>query len=196
MENPRLFVALDLSIAVTEQLIQQQKTLQEAIVQAFPETRVRWVAPANIHATIKYLGAVEAALVPWIEEVLENIAKPLFPFQIKSSGVGCFPDAATPRIIWSGLDKSGAEVLTLLNQMVVRELGNIGMSADPYDYNPHITLGRVKSKQSPDFTSIVEQYEDAHHGTSTVKDMILFESKLKPEGPEYIVRKRFTLGSH
>lgn len=195
MEKPRLFVALDLSIAVTEKLIEQQETLQEAISQGYPKTQVRWVKPANIHATIKYLGAMDAALVPWIEETLETIAKPLFPFQVKSVGVGCFPDKQTPRILWSGLDKGGAEVLTLLNQMVSRELSHIGMADDPYDYNPHITLGRVKSKEAPDFGALLAPYERVEFGTSTIRDMILFESKLKPDGPEYIVRNRFRLGS-
>ena len=191
----RYFIALDLSIAVVEQLLASTQRLHEELERRAPGLRVRWVSPEHIHATLKFVGEVDEAAVDYISEALAEIVKPLFPFQLESVGIGAFPSADKPRILWSGVDAKGAEVLTLLHQLISRELHGLERAPDALPYSPHVTLGRVKSERPHDLTGLLERYGRQQFGTSIIKDVALFRSELRPSGPRYSVVRRFPLGS-
>lgn len=191
----RLFLALDLSIAVVEELILVQDELREAIRALDDPFEVRWVDAPNVHLTLKFLGPTELAMIPMIEKAVEQLASPLFPFEVECRELGCFPALDTPRIIYADLDKKGAEVLALLEQALERDLGELGVGRDPRPFRPHITLGRVKSRKSPSMRDIVSAYEGVKFGRSYIKDIALFESILDHRGPRYEVIRRFPLGS-
>ena len=191
----RLFLAVDLAISVVEQLAVLQEEMQSYIQSELPETRVRWVDAANIHLTLKFLGATDEPLIPMLTETMEELVKPLFPFEVECRSLGCFPKPQKPRILWTGLDPKSSEVLSLLQQAIERDLEELGFPADPRPFRPHITLGRVKSREAPDMTPAVERFADTRFGQSYIKDIALFESVLHPSGPEYRVLNRFTLGN-
>lgn len=190
----RLFIALDLAIPVVEQLAVFQEELQETLA-GEEDIRVRWTSAENIHLTLKFLGDTEEALVPMLRETLADLVKPLFPFEVEARGVGFFPGPTKPRIIWSGFDKQGAEVLSLLNKAVERDLEQLGFEKEQRKFRPHVTLGRVKSRQRPDFTELGEEIGARSFGKSYIKDIILYESQLRSDGPRYTVLDRFTLGA-
>lgn len=191
----RLFIALDLSIAVVEQMMAIQAQLQDQLASTQPHARLRWVSPENIHATLKFIGEVDEAIVDPLSSKLGELVQPLFPFQVESVGVGAFPSPTKPRVLWTGMDAKGAEVLSLLHQMLDRELQQLGFPAETLEFKPHITLARVKSAQPVDLSAIQERFGAHRFGTSTVKDIILYESELtQHQGPRYTVLGRFPLG--
>jgi RNA 2',3'-cyclic 3'-phosphodiesterase len=191
----RLFLAVDLSISVVEELILFQDELKKKVRALDPPLEVRWVEAPNIHLTLKFLGATEEPLIPMIRDTVQSLSDPLFPFEVECRDVGAFPAPKKPRIIWAGLDKKGGEVLGLLQQAVERDLGELGVAEETREFRPHITLGRVKSRHSPSLEDTLIDYEGIQFGRSYIKDLVLFESILDHRGPRYEVIERFALGS-
>lgn len=193
----RLFVALDLAIGVVEELLNIQEEFHAHLGAhgELAKTRVRWTHPENIHLTLKFLGDTEDALLSRLSDTISGLVKPLFPFEVEARGVGFFPAPERPRIFWCGFDPQSAEVLALLQQAIERDLGELGFAPNDRPFYPHITLGRIKSRANPDFTSFAERHKTLSFGKSYVKDFVLYESLLTPDGPIYQVIERFTLGA-
>ena len=194
MQHRRLFIASDLSIAVVERLLLSTQELETSTSETHPDTRIKWVEPQNIHVTLKFLGDVPSPALDRVMQTIERIATPLFPFQVELRGVGAFPAPERPRILWAGIDPKGAEVLSLLHQIIEKEFLELGFEGDHFDYKPHVTLGRVKSRHAPNFEHTLTPYASTVFGTSTIRDLVLYESTLGPHGPQYTVLRRFTLG--
>ena len=193
----RLFIAVDLSISVVERLILFQDELQNKLRGAFgDDLSVRWTDAENIHLTLKFLGDTSDALVSMLESSIASLAEPLFPFEVECRGFGAFPSPDRPRILWAGLDAKSAEVLGLLQQALERDLQEIGIAADEREFLPHITLGRLKSRAAPDLGEVFGRYDDLSFGKSYIKDLVLYESQLRHDGPRYHVIERFPLGQH
>lgn len=190
----RLFIAFDLAIPVVERLSVFQEDFQ-ALRAEHDGVRVRWTNPENIHLTMKFLGDTEDALVPMLRETLSELVTPLFPFEVEANGVGFFPSPKKPRVIWSGFDPQSAEVLSLLQQALERDLEELGFEKENRPFRPHVTLGRVKSRNKPDFTEFSDKLEGRSFGKSYIKDVILYESTLGSDGPTYTVIDRFALGA-
>jgi 2'-5' RNA ligase len=73
---------------------------------------VHWVAPTNIHLTLKFLGNVEEEQIDRIGAALEEQIHPFPRFTINAKGLGVFPDLRRPRILWVGL--AGIELESLV----------------------------------------------------------------------------------
>lgn len=187
----RLFLALDLSIAVAERMV----LIQEELARVLPkEASARLVAPENIHVTLKFIGEVDALMVPVIATRITEVTRPLFPFEFRCIGAGCFPSNEAAQIVWAGLDDQGAEVMGLLHQTFENELENVGISPDPREYRPHVTLARLRAERAVDVTGFIETLSDVDLGVNYVRDVILFASELTKDGPVYRVVQRFALG--
>lgn len=189
----RLFIAVDLSVTVVERLVRMQEVL-DLDVGELDDIEVRWTEAPNIHVTLKFLGETEATLVPLIEERLERLVRPLFPFEVQCQGLGAFPDPDRARILWAGLDPKGAEVMSLLRLTIERELEELGFAPDERDYLPHVTLGRVRSRRKADLSDVVDPYAPLRFGSCYVRDLVLFESHLSQDGPRYEILNRYQLG--
>ena len=190
----RLFVAVDLSIAVVERIAMLQDELRAEIGERFDDgVRLRTVDAPNIHITLKFLGDTPPALVPRICEALRELCEPLFPFDIECLGVGAFPGGESPRILWVGLDDEGAEVLGLLQRHVERDLHELGIEKESREYHPHVTVARVKSESPPSLETLLGEYDEVGFGQSFITDIALYESHLDADGPRYDVVERFSL---
>lgn len=191
----RLFIALNLSIPVVETLVMLQRDLEERVEEEHgDEVRLRTVDAANIHLTLKFIGDTPPEMVAPICERLDEMCEPLFCFEIECRQLGAFPDLGTPRVIWAGLDEETGEVLSLLQRNLEQELAQIGIEEDSRPFHPHVTLARVKSRRRPSLRSLAEEYEEVTFGKTFIKDIVLYESHLDPDGARYEVVERFSLG--
>lgn len=192
-DNKRLFVAVDLSIKVVERLVLVQEELADSVSKR-DDVDVRWVDAPNIHVTLKFLGETDPALAELVDERLAALVRPLFPFEVRCEGLGAFPGVDSARVLWAGLDPKGAEVMGLLRLAIERELHELGFGPDEREYKPHVTLGRVRARRPADLTDEVAQFETMQIGECWVRDLVLFESILEPDGPRYAVLNRYQLG--
>jgi 2'-5' RNA ligase len=98
--------------------------------------------------------------------------------------VGLFRNLHNPRVIWIGI----APCLSL--EQTVQSLGDIlvtfGFPEDRVEFVPHLTLGRIKGISQPEkLAGLLEKYKNESFGTVCVREVIYYESILKPEGPDY-----------
>ncbi len=181
----RAFIAVELPEAVKEYL----STLSDELKRARGD--VKWVRPESIHLTLKFLGTVRLELVP----ALEAAAAPVFSreqsFGLRAGGLGAFPNLGRPRVIWAGLeDRSGS--LGPLAASVESAVEPLGFPREKRSFNPHLTLGRVRSDAGKrDLAEAVRHRMDSVGPSFTVDHAALFQSILKPTGAEYRVVRRF-----
>ena len=108
---------------------------------------VRWVRPEGIHLTLKFMGDIEPEIVERVLEALPPAAARFSPFELAISGLGVFPNAQRPRVLWAGV-QGGIETLSRLQQAVDDAVENIGLPKEDRRFSPHLTLGRVRREVS------------------------------------------------
>ena len=136
----RLFVALHLETRVLAKVKETQALLRSAD----SRDEVRWVGPQAFHLTLAFLGEVEEAPRVKLEEALGAGLGKLSVPRLGLGDLGAFPSRSRPRVIWIGVDAAGRE-LEVLAQAVRAAVRGAGLDADDKRFEPHLTLGRVRS---------------------------------------------------
>lgn len=174
----RCFIAIDISESL-------KKSVNDCISQLKPLSRdVRWVVPANLHLTLKFLGEVPEAGVPQLLAVLEPVAQVSDPFELSITGTGAFPDERRPTILWVGVRAPAA--LRALYLRVEDAMAALGFPKEQRRFSPHLTIGRVKGRHGmPELMSRFRTFQNAFFGSIEVREIVLMQSILKPSGPEY-----------
>jgi 2'-5' RNA ligase len=186
----RTFLAINLSVPTIRAVTEAQGLLRQSVGKLL---KVAWVAPANLHLTLKFLGQVEAEAAEAVGDVLARGLAAHKPFEVKAVGAGAFPDAERPRVLWVGLvDESGA--LQALQADVEKWMEGLGFARETRPFAPHLTLGRVKEGHAP-VAAALQPYRDTAFGTSMIRDVTLYESKLRARGAEYVVLRRALIGA-
>ena len=89
-----------------------------------------------------------------------------------------------PRVIWIGIENS--EKLVNLFNAIKTGLDDTGFKTEDRPFRPHITIGRIKFLKNPAVTRTeIEKYRETEIQKVAVREVILFESILKPAGPVY-----------
>jgi len=140
----RIFAALELPPELQRQLAQLQKDLQAAA----PPRSVRWVRPEGIHLTLKFYGDVAERRLPDLQTGLARAAGVVSPMALTAEGVGVFPNATRPSVVWAGVSGELAP-LKLLQAAVEDEALALGFKPEGRGYHPHLTLGRVNDGVGP-----------------------------------------------
>lgn len=185
-ETWRTFIALPLPT-------DWQCALSSAIGQlsaSIPPDAVRWTAPANIHLTLRFLGATDPATVPAIIARLRQSVPGTPAPGLSLCGLGAFPARREPRIIWAGL-AGDLEMLGKLQGIAESVAVALGWPAERRPFRPHLTLGRVRDRASANQRRAVLRTID----TATIPpasiwqpDAVrLYRSVLTPQGPIYTI---------
>ncbi|MCX7702588.1 MAG: RNA 2',3'-cyclic phosphodiesterase [Planctomycetota bacterium] len=179
MKKSRMFIAVELEDDLRKQLSEVQKTL------ATSQANVKWVEPHNIHLTIKFLGDVDPALIVGICKVIESATEKQVPFVVPVIGVGTFPPTGLPRIIWVGASDEELRLSKIYNTLN-SGLVPLGIPFEKRKFNPHITLGRIRTPKGADaLKKMVSQYSQKPFGSIAVDSLTLFSSELTEKGPLY-----------
>ena len=180
----RCFVAVDVSDRAREQIGEFQRSLKSGA------GGVRWVKPDRMHLTLAFLGEVTDEFADSVKMVLPEAVTGLSTFQSRLHGVGAFPSPGRARVVWVGIDQ-GKEELVRLQQAVVAGLTQVGFKPERRPFSPHLTLGRLR--QPADVSALVER-EFTSQGFM-VDRVVLYQSILKPEGPDYTRLAEFELAT-
>jgi 2'-5' RNA ligase len=183
----RTFIAIDLEPGLKRAL--------EDLIRKLKRTGadVRWVDARGMHLTLKFLGEVEAAAIPDLEQEVRQASSVHTRFPLVLRATGTFPDGKSPRILWAGVAEEPA--LMSLQKAIEAGLEKRGFPAEARPFHPHLTLGRVKSAAHVhEAAAELEKYRDTVFGEMTARTVTLFESVLKPQGAEYKVVAEFELG--
>ncbi len=184
MDGPRLFIAIDTPPEIKDDLEDLSSRLRES------DAEVRWEGREKFHATLKFLGGTNEALLPAIAAALRRISEGTSPFPVIVRRVGSFPPRGNPRVVWVGLDDPEGG-LERLHSSVDQEMSRLGFRPEERTFHPHVTLGRVKgTRHLRRLRTRLESVTFESHPT-TVHEVLLVRSELKPSGSVYTILKSF-----
>jgi 2'-5' RNA ligase len=191
MEPLRLFIALELDDAMRAALKRAQVQLQDEKNNGRVAKKcVRWVAPQNLHLTLKFLGNSNPSHLPTLQRALTRIAENTLPFQLCARGLGCFPNAHRPNNVWVGLEGDVARAALLVRQ-IDDACAALGFARDERGFTPHLTLGRVKREvnhaQRAALGEHVARFAPETYGEIRARSIALISSNLRPDGPVYTI---------
>jgi RNA 2',3'-cyclic 3'-phosphodiesterase len=177
----RLFVALevpgDVRLALGE-LIGRLKPLCGG---------AKWVRPEAMHLTLKFIGhAIADGDVAGLDAARAALAavRSSEAVEIRYRGVGFFPDARRPRVVWCGVAASAN--LSRIAADIERALEPLGIPREERAFVPHLTLARLKSPEGvAALARAATEFGERDFGGARETQFHLFESKLRPGGAEY-----------
>ena len=183
MTTIRSFIAISLS----QELVRSLDDLIRQLRNQAPNGVVRWVAAANIHITLKFLGDVPQSNLDLLKKMLESEARQRLGFEIEIGNLGAFPNFSRPRVVWVGA-KAPAD-LADLQCAVESEAARLGFPPEERPFSPHLTIGRVIRTASPQDVQRLGQSLSAIKagvlGKVQVQELHLYRSDLQPGGSIY-----------
>lgn len=182
----RIFIAI--KIDPEPLFISMNSTLRSLLA----NEKINWVDPANLHITLAFLGDIEDERITMTSIILKKICTDFREFRFILRGSGIFKNYNDPRVIWCGIDQS-EEIITL-NDKIMTGLIDAGFKFEERQFKPHITIGRIKMIRNKELLKeAVEKFQSTFKQEVFVREVILFESILKPSGPVYKPTGRFKL---
>jgi RNA 2',3'-cyclic 3'-phosphodiesterase len=183
----RLFVAINLPKRDQVRVAKAIAPLKES---ALP---VRWLEPAAVHLTLKFLADVREADLPAVELAIARAAAKSRSFRVRMEGVGAFPTPRRPRVIWLGVQATPE--LRCLKQDLEWAIAPLGFERETRGFQPHLTLGRTTPEAAAgdfrDFEEIARKIRFS--GSLHVGSVDLMRSRLSPRGSTYELVRHFQL---
>jgi 2'-5' RNA ligase len=144
---------------------------------------VAWVAPANLHITLKFLGQVDDARVPELSDALRAAVADQRAVDVAVRGLGAFPSATRPRVLWAGLEDP-TRAMTTLAERVDGCCGRLGFPPESRTFTAHVSLGRVREPRRQ-ATLADALARPSEFGRVRVERVSLMRSELSPRGARY-----------
>jgi 2'-5' RNA ligase len=146
-----------------------------------------------VHLTVRFLGDVDDGTVRRLDEVLTP-SIPVAPFAAALGRMVVAPPAGRPRGIW--IEVADQDDLAAVAAHVGNRLTAVpGLASEGRPYRPHVTIARVRHGSRPSLRAALERVGPRELGALRVDAITLFESRLSPEGPTYLPRRRTPLAA-
>ena len=177
----RLFVGLNIPKEARRRLAVLLSGLSDA----------RWVDPASMHITLRFIGEVDEAVGEHLADALVAISAPAF--EIAFAGLGAFKRGQRPTALWAGV--AAEPRLDHLHAKIESAMVRAGLQSEARKFSPHVTLARFrarfgnsrKTKASP--INKIARWLESHGGFRTapfaVNRFVLFRSRLGSGGAHY-----------
>jgi len=179
----RTFIAVDLP----DPIINKVSGIIEYFRTQTPPDLLKWVDPTNIHLTVKFLGEIPKKNLDSICAILSETMRNMSAFNLTIRGLGMYPNAQKPRVIWLGVH--GIEPLLKMHTALDQNLLVASISPEKRKYSPHLTLARVR-RQAEDAKvhaagKTLSQFKVDSLGEFTIDTVRLYQSDLTPKGSLY-----------
>jgi 2'-5' RNA ligase len=180
-ETTRTFIAIEIPQPLDRELAALQRALSADVAGC------RWVATVPFHSTLAFLGNVPNRDLSALCSAIAGSISSFEPFDVQLDGLGAFPTAKDPRVLWAGLTAPRLERFLALRTAIVHVVEQSGYPAPDQKFHPHVTLGRNKPDRRAafDLTGLVETYRHWSGGRFTVHEIVTFASTPGPSGPCY-----------
>ncbi len=179
----RAFIAIETPHEVQERIARRTAALRRQL----PAPIVRWVSPANIHLTLKFLGETSSTTLEHLAILLRAEAAEHTSFHMSVGGLGVFPNRAQPRVLWIGL--KAPEALQVLQRNVEGICARLGYPPEERPFAPHLTIGRIRPRLQPEekqrIHQALEEVKIEDLGNIPVEAIHIFRSDLQPNGAVY-----------
>lgn len=182
----RCFAAVEVASPVVRRALEgAQLELRRAFGTPAP---VKWVPAHQFHLTLKFLGEVAPEAADRAVGALQRAAGRQSAFTVRLAGLGAFPGAGRPSVLWAGVGGGAAE-LGALAEAVEGEMAQDGFPRERRPFSPHLTLGRVRegSRVPAAIPQALAASAGRAFGEWRVVRVVLMRSELTPRGPVYSV---------
>ena len=162
--------------------------MRESLMKAEEELKrtgadIKLVERDNLHFTVKFLGEVPDSSADEVDRRIKGLT--LKKMEVGVRGLGAFPDARRPRVVWAGVSPQDSTAITSNGQQVIDALERIGEN-DQRGFHPHITLARVRSPRNLDaLVTVLRDNSNRDFGRTAITALKLKSSVLTPNGPTY-----------
>ena len=136
----RSFIAIDVPLWVKTEISGIQNRLRVLDLDA------SWVRQENMHLTLKFLGDIDARLVPAIIKEMGAVLSPAPKFSVSLGRLGAFPDLKKPRVAWIAVEDP-SDVLERLWRETEDAMWALKFPRDKRKFSPHLTVARIKSQK-------------------------------------------------
>lgn len=188
-KNIRAFLALD----PPEDILQAISRLQEKLKREIGG-RISWTKPQGQHLTLKFFGDISTEDVNNVCSAVQNRIVSGQSLNLKIEKLGVFPDAHRPRVLWCGVTGDMERLITLQKKLD-GDFADIGFPAEDRPFQAHLTLARIKdSRDMTGMSEALKKYDDFAAGEFNCTELILFQSRLTPQGAIYTKLAEFVLG--
>jgi 2'-5' RNA ligase len=180
----RLFLAIELPQGFRDHLVRVQHALRSTL----PEASM--TKPDNLHVTLKFLGEVDPQRQDNLCESLGMITAS--PIDLVADRIECFPPRGPIRVVAAGM--TGAiKALAHIHASIEQRCHFLGFERESRSYSPHVTLARAKRPLKPTARELAAQTTaPLWPGPNfIVNEIVLMQSRLKPQGAEYTIAARF-----
>jgi 2'-5' RNA ligase len=143
----------------------------ELAAEAWP---VRWVAAEGAHLTLHFLGETAPERAELLRLALPPLVARHAVFDLRTAGLGVFPNPRRPRVLWLGLH-GPTHRLETLHRDLGQALHGLNFPVDEGPFHPHVTLGRVRNTGTPAFP--LRDLPDA------IRNRLAGGSQCAPSGP-------------
>ncbi len=175
----RLFVAVPLPAPVLKGLAGLCSGLPGA----------RWVAPENMHVTLRFIGEVDGPGADGVHMALSGVRGRAFPLAL--NGLGSFQSGRRLRMLWAGVDDQ--PVLVRLRDDVEKALVSSGLEPERRKFKPHVTLARFNKKPGNKLGPYLDAYGAFSAGPFPVTAFVLMRTFLNRAGAQYEVMADYPL---
>lgn len=169
----RAFIAIEMPEEVRQQVDAFMKEMKKL------DKPVKWVAFENLHITTKFLGEINEEVTGNVIGVIRDVSQRHRSFNVRLHGVGCFPTARNPRVLWVGIDEGGSTVTEIAID-IEEHLHDLAVKREKR-FHAHCTVGRIKRPCSVE-EIIAREFSGA---SFRVGALTMFRSTLTPKGPIY-----------
>jgi 2'-5' RNA ligase len=151
------------------------------------------VDPDNLHVTLKFLGPTKLDLVPEVRARMERAAQSRASCELSIVGLGVFPHAQRPNVVWAGLQE--ADMLSSLAADLEADLEPYGFPRENRPFAPHLTLARVKAKPPDSLPGLLSRHAKTLFGQAQIEHVEFIRSESGPDGSRYTVLAAAPLGA-
>jgi RNA 2',3'-cyclic 3'-phosphodiesterase len=183
----RLFLGIAIDDGAREAASAVVADLRRRLARERADGALKWVEHENLHVTLRFLGQVDAAVLPPLQDALRPpIGFP--PLELVIGGAGCFPPSGPPRVLWLGVARGVGAARRIYDELD-RRLGPFGFEREARAYSPHVTLGRVRELRQDAGRRLREGLKSVTSPlvSLTVRHVTLYRSHLSSAGPRYEV---------
>ncbi len=181
-EAMRLFLAVDLDEHLRRAAARVARTVREHLERA-DTYGVSWVAPDNLHLTLRFLGEVSEDRVRKVQESFTPpFAVPVFDLELAHAGA--FPPTGPARVVWLGVSDGGDELARLHAEAEAR-LQAFAFEPEDRPYRAHLTIGRFRTPAPARVREIIAASAPGSIGRCSIRHVTLYRSQLSPKGAVY-----------
>lgn len=175
----RTFIAVD--IIPEESLLRTLSVIRKKLA----GEKIKWTDTGKMHLTLAFIGDTEEEIIRKIAEEVPQIAAETNTFNFSVAGLGVFPGLINPRVLWAGI--KNYKSLNSLQEKISGFLNTLYIMTRDREFKPHLTLGRIKYlRNTANLESLLTEFREEEFQSVRVKEVIYYESILRPEGPQYI----------